>query len=310
MHIGIIGANGFIGSHLAESLSVSDEFKLTLVGRQRESQFKGNASYSSIASVADNELKQIFSNLDVVYYLASSSIPASTWLNPHTEIENNLRPFLHFLDVIADVGVKKVVFVSSAGTIYGPSEARLKEDADKRPFSPHGIMKFTMENFLEYYRRKSGLNYDIYRVSNVFGEGQNTQKGLGLINTLIENIIEKGSVNIYGDGSNLRNYVYVKDVARLLHLSLKGGLSVSNIWNLASSDSFTINQILERLKWWIPVEFTVNYHQRRMSDNPVIDVDNSKILAAYPDFRFTEFQQAIIATYNFIQNSRNLTSSQ
>ena len=132
---------------------------------------------------------------------------------------------------------------------------------------------------------------------------------LGLINIFIEDIIRQGSVNVFGDGSNLRNYIYVKDVSRLLSLSLNADKSVSNIWNLASMDSFTINQVIERMKVLLPVDFTFNYLHARSSDNTAIDIDNSKLMSAFPGFTFTEFDQAVLSTFLHIKQQLSLNSA-
>ncbi|MFN5182504.1 MAG: NAD-dependent epimerase/dehydratase family protein [Bacteroidota bacterium] len=308
MNIGIIGANGFIGSHLVEFLSSNHSVKLILFGNEPKTTKDFNGSYYCVKDLDSDKLNQIFSSIDLVYYLASSSIPASTWQNPVVEIQNNLTNFLNFLESISRSGVKKIAFVSSAGTIYGPSKVKLNEEDVKHPFSPHGIIKLTMENFLSYYQKKYGLQYDIYRVSNVFGEGQNTKKGLGLINTFMEHILKMQQVTVYGDGMHLRNYIYVKDVVRLMSISLDSDIYKSNIWNVSSNNSFTINEVIEKIKDCIPEKFSVQYIEQRLSDNLHIDLDNSKILADCPDFVFTDFNSAILNVYNHLRSDLSLSS--
>ena len=302
MNIAIIGANGFIGSHLSKVLSKDPRLNLFFFGRSSENNLSSETNYHGINHLHLQKYTTLFSEIDLVYYLASSSIPASSWDNPQEEIEINLKPFLDYLDFFTLCKIKKLVFVSSAGTVYGPSKVKVKEDADKHPFSPHGIVKLAMENFLEYHRRKSNLQYDIYRVSNVFGEGQNTKKGLGLINTLLENCIVNRKVTVFGNGENLRNYVYVKDLVQLMQHSIKAEIKESSIFNLASNDSYTINQIIEALKEIVEEDFEVVYQSNRKSDNEFIDIDNSKILLSYPDFQFTDFKQAIKNTYDHIKS--------
>ena len=96
------------------------------------------------------------------------------------------------------------------------------------PFSPYGIIKLAMEHFLNYYHSKYGLASDIYRVSNVYGDGQDTTKGLGIINTFIEKILSENRVTVFGKGESVRNYVYVKDVAEILSLSTSTDIKKSN----------------------------------------------------------------------------------
>ena len=189
LKVGVVGANGFIGRHLVAALNATSGITVVQFGRAQNAMYNSSIPYAQIdlqhihKSVAD------FKGLDVVYYLASETIPASSWQKPLLELEKNLKPFIEFCEVLAQHGTKKVVFVSSAGTVYGPSESRLTEDATTKPFSPYGIIKLAMENFLNYFQKKYNLSYDIYRVSNVFGDGQDISKGLGIINTFLENDI-------------------------------------------------------------------------------------------------------------------------
>lgn len=301
MNVAIIGSNGFIGSHLTTRLSQIPDVNLSLFGRGLKSLFDDQYPYSQLDLSNQEQINTLFSNIDVVYYLASATIPASSWENPSIELEKNLLPFITFTECISKLKVKKIIFVSSAGTIYGPSTEKVTEDSDKKPFSPYGIIKLTIEHFLNYFKAKYNLNYDIYRVSNVYGEGQNTSKGLGIINTFIENILNKHQIQIFGNGENTRNYVYVKDVAELLSYSLKMDMAKSDIFNISSNDTISINNLVGILKEVVNEDFNVLYENMRQSDNSAIDLDNTKILKSMPSFKFTSIQDGISQTYQHIK---------
>ena len=187
---------------------------------RRQQQKSNNTPYYNLDLSNPKQIQEWFSDIDIVYYLASDSIPASSWDSPIQDIENNLIPFIKLLDIISLCSVKKVVFTSSAGTIYGSSSTPLSEDSNKTPFSPHGISKLTMDHYLNYYKTRYNLAFDIFRISNVYGEGQDTSKGLGVINTFIESINNTNEVNIYGSGENIRNYIYINDVVEILSYSI------------------------------------------------------------------------------------------
>jgi len=300
MNIAIIGSNGFIGNHLVNHLCNNKGYSLHLFGLGEINACELDFPYYQLSILTSDELKNIYSEIDLVFYLASSTIPASSWDNPIQELKYNLQPFLNFMEIISNTSVKKIAFISSAGTIYGPSDLKVKEDFDKHPFSPYGIMKLTIEHFLNYYKIKHGISYDIYRISNVYGEGQNIKKGLGVINTFLESIILNNKVSIFGSGDNLRNYIYVKDVVKLIEYSAKSDLSGSNEWNVSSNNTLTVNDIVDILKQIIPEKFEVERWQSRKSDNPKIDIDNSKILEHFPNFEFTDFKDSILRVYNYI----------
>lgn len=302
MNVAIIGSNGFIGSHLTNKLSQIPDIKLFLFGRGETSIFESQYPYIQLDLLNKQQINLHFSNIDIVYYLASATIPATSWENPSIELEKNLLPFINFSECVCKLKVKKIIFLSSAGTIYGSCTEKVTEDTDKKPFSPYGIIKLTMEHFLNYFKTKYNVNFDIYRVSNVYGDGQNTSKGLGIINTFIENIINKQQIQIFGNGENTRNYVYVKDVAELLSYSLNPNGNVSEIYNIASNDTISINELVHLLKDVAPENFKVLNEDKRLSDNSTIDIDNTKILNANPHFKFTKIKDGISQTYNYIKN--------
>ena len=177
MNIAIIGANGFIGKHLTQLLTKDKNISLYLFGRSKTNSTNIKCPYTSIDLLNSDQIISSFKKIDLVYYLASDSIPSSSWDNAKNECEYNLIPFINFLECISKLNVKKIAFVSSAGTIYGSSNLKLSETADKKPFSPYGINKLTMEYYLHYFEVKHNLKHDIYRVSNIYGENQNTSKG-------------------------------------------------------------------------------------------------------------------------------------
>lgn len=301
MNVAVIGANGFIGKHLVAKLSSLSGVNIFAFDISDKSALDPTINYKKNDLSNTDQIVTDFSAIDVVYFLASATIPVTSWENPLMEIEKNLVPFINFADTVAKLKVKKIAFLSSAGTIYGATQQKVSETSDKNPFSPYGIIKLTMENFLRYFETRYKVNFDIYRISNVYGEGQNTSKGLGLINTLLEKIITEGKIKVFGNGETLRNYIYVKDVAELLSLSVTGNIANSSTYNISSNDSLTINQIVEVIKKTVSENFEVINEQTRLSDNSAIDLDNTKITKAVPSFTFTPIEKGIAQTYSYIK---------
>jgi len=210
------------------------------------------------------------------------------------------------MNAVCRLSLKKLVFISSAGTVYGATYNNVVEDSYKNPFNPHGITKLTMEYFLNYYQIKYGINFDIYRVANVYGEGQSTSKGIGIINSFLESIIKSGTVNIFGDGSNIRNYVYVQDLAFILSRSVYLPKDVSEVFNVASNDTLSINELVTIIKKVVDRPFEILYTPKRLSDNPSAQLDNTKLLNTFSEFNFTSIEEGIRKTYNFISHSIGL----
>jgi UDP-glucose 4-epimerase len=299
MRVGIIGAEGFIAKNFFNTLQKESSLEISLYVRK----LKSNSTLNFIPlDLTNNPDKNFFKGNDLLYYMLSDTIPASSWAYPKKEIDLNLVPFLNFLDCAVESDVKKVVFISSAGTIYGSSSIKVNEDFEKTPYSPYGINKLTMEYYLHYYKMRFNLNYDIYRISNVYGIGQDISKGLGVINTFLDNIIRHSKVNVFGDGKTIRNYIYINDVVRLLKISLKD-INVSRTLNLSSNDEISINDLLKVIAKVIDVNFEINYQSNRKSDVPCILLDNSRILSLIDDFKFTQLELGILDTFNNMVNN-------
>lgn len=297
MKIAIIGSKSFIGGHLINELILDGSHELYFFSKSQGT-INGKC-VETMDTFYRSETNAI--NFDLAYYLASDSIPASSWENPFLEIENNLIPFMHFLTECTSRKVKKVIFISSAGTVYGPSLDLLTESSAKEPFSPYGINKLTMEYYLQYWRLKFDLYFDIFRVSNVYGEGQNTSKGLGIINSILENIVHKKITPIYGDGSSVRNFIHVKDVAKILSKSCNS-IQSSGIYNLSSENNLSISELITCIEDVLNVKCTTEYLPSRGSDNPSIIVDNKELKKIFPNFKFTSIEEGILRTYRSIVN--------
>jgi UDP-glucose 4-epimerase len=301
MNVAVIGANGFIGKHLVTKLSSLPNVNVFAFDISDKSAFDSKITYKKNDLSDAKQIASDFAEIDIVYFLASATIPVTSWENPIMEMEKNLIPFINFGNIVAQLKVKKIAFLSSAGTIYGSTKQKVSESSDKNPFSPYGITKLAMENFLLYFKTRYNINFDVYRISNVYGEGQNTSKGLGLINTLLEKIISENKIKIFGNGETLRNYIYVKDVAELLSLSTTADVGTSSTYNISSNDSLTINQIVDVIKTTVSEKFEIINEETRLSDNSAIDLDNTKIIKAVPSFKFTPIAKGIAQTYSYIK---------
>ena len=166
----------------------------------------------------------------------------------------------------------------------------MTEKTPAEPFSPHGIIKRAIESFLQYAKLNYKIHYDIYRISNAYGEGQNVGKGLGFINTALENIINNRPVIIYGDGENVRDYIYVKDIAKLLMLSFSKDLEDSDIYNISSNHAISLNELIILIKKVLDIDFEVKHLSGRLSDNRKVILDNFKIMENFKETRLTTLE--------------------
>lgn len=300
----IFGGAGFIGSHTTETL-IANNFEVTVFD-------KINASRRNLTDVLDKirfiegdfnntiDIKESLKNQDYAIHLVSSTLPADSNLNPQYDVETNLISSLNLFEECVKQKIKKVIFISSGGTIYGnPQKLPINEKHPTNPTSSYGIIKLTIEKYLSLYKSLRGLEYKILRFSNPFGERQNPLPGQGLISNLLYRIKNKKTLEIWGDGKVVRDYFYIKDGANAIYLAIKDQ-SQSNIFNISSSKGYSINQILDRFRKVLNLKFKVKYTSGRKFDVSKNILDNSKarkILRWKPE---TEFNNALMNTWSYI----------
>jgi len=292
-----LGFNGFIGRCLTAALVEKENISVTIFSKDTVPSSDTRLKYIQGDFLDTVALRKALANQDIVYHLISQTIPSSSWNYPLLEVEKNLIPTLNLIELSAEANVKKICFASSGGTVYGLQERLLDEQSLTEPFSPYGIIKRAMESLLLYAKMKCELNYDIYRISNAYGEGQNVGKGLGFINCALENIIMGRPVIIYGDGENIRDYIYVKDIAELLTLSIYKPLKDSDIYNVSSGHPISLNALVNLMKDVLGIDFEVSYISGRTSDNKCVILNNAKIMNFFENRSLTFLEDGIKQTY-------------
>lgn len=298
----VLGAGGLIGRNLVDELSQTAGFSLTGFGRNPDTSMPSGSRFIHGRFEDENALREALKGQDIVFHLISQTIPSSSWNDPLLEVETNLIPSIKLIELAAESGVKKICFASSGGTVYGLQQSLLDEATLTEPFSPHGIVKRTIESFLLYAKVKHELHYAIFRISNVYGEGQDIRKGLGFINTALENIINGRPVLIYGDGNNVRDYIYVKDAVKLIATSALQSLDSSDIFNVCANCSVSLNDLVVLIKKVTGIDFDVAYLPGRANDNRTVIIDNSRIMKACDTITLTSLEEGIGKTFAFLKD--------
>lgn len=245
----VLGGSGFIGSHLVEALVKAGYKVRTFDTRPLPVIDTGSAILEEIRGdfLDSAQVFEAVRGCDYVFHLVSTTLPKTSNDNPLADVRENLLPTLSMLNAASVHGVKKVIFLSSGGTIYGiPQSLPIAEDHPKRPLSSYGIVKLTIEHYLHLYHELHGLKYQILRLSNPFGERQAIASSQGVIAVFTAKILKGEALEVWGDGGVIRDYIYISDVidAMLLALTYDGPHREINI---GSGQGLSINQVIDAL---------------------------------------------------------------
>jgi len=255
----LLGGGGFIGSALAARLQ-QEKAPVYVVGRHDAEQ-----------------LKQLLPQYGTVVHLASSTTPGSSATDPALELDN-LALTLRLLDLLQAQPETHLIFFSSGGTVYGnPERLPVTEDSPIAPLSHHGAGKAAQEVFCQSLRAQ-GHPVTILRPSNAYGPGQTLCHGFGLIRTMLEHVRMGTPLEIWGDGENVRDFIYIDDVVeatlRLIRLPQDSGT-----YNLGSGVGHTVNEVRGIVEAVCGQELRTTYRDARGIDVRSVVLDNSRLAA-------------------------------
>ena len=283
MNILFIGGAGFIGSSLVKRF-VSDRKYLVFILEPEFANISRLNGYdltvfrNSLSNI--NEVKNILlaNNIEVVVHLVSTLIPGSNYDDYVNEFKNVIFPSIELMEFCANEKIKFVYF-SSGGTIYGNRTTfqPFVETDNMEPISYYGWSKQMMENSILFKNRTQNLKYLIIRPSNPYGHGQNLYGKQGLVAVAIGKIIENKSVEVWGDGSAIRDYIYIEDLASVFYQLINKDICNETI-NLGSGRGYSVNDVLAFLKIISKVDIKIEYKNARPVDvsNMVLDVEKMK----------------------------------
>jgi UDP-glucose 4-epimerase len=260
MKIMVTGGAGFIGSHIVdEYLSAGhDVIVVDNLSTGRRINLNPAARFFEI-DISDGDLRQLLEaeRPDVINHQAAQIDVRRSVEDPGYDARVNILGSLNLLEAGRAAGVKKIIFASTGGAIYGEQDYfPADEKHPNRPLSPYGIAKLSVEKYLDFYRAVHGIDYTVLRYANVYGPRQNPKGEAGVVAVFCERMMKKAAPVINGDGKQTRDYVYVGDVVRanLLALEAREGAS-NNIFNIGTGIEMDVNTIFHILQRYLGTDF-------------------------------------------------------
>ena len=248
MNILLIGSTGFIGSHLSRFLSVKG-YNVYTVSRTPITS-PGNENHFNLAVMGwDNILKQLTRLEDwTIIDLAYASVPNTSFTDPIKDFSDNLYLVNKHLGLVKKLSIRRYIYISSGGTIYGDSQDPLiSETAPNFPLSPYGITKMACERYVFLDHKVNNLPINIIRPSNIYGPGQIPFRGQGFISTALALILTGKPIQVFGDGGVIRDYLFIDDFCKAMHSVIEHAVN-GEIYNISSGTGHSIAQIIAHIK--------------------------------------------------------------
>lgn len=241
----VLGGNGFIGSHVVDKLLV-DGHSVRVLDRSpekyRQPLLDVDYRFASLDDVA--ALTSALDDIDIVYHFISSTVPSTSNTDPIFDIESNLVGTVRLLECMHKVGICRIVYLSSGGTVYGRSSiSPIPETHALNPICSYGIVKLAVENYLHMFSELYGLSAVIIRASNPYGERQGHSGVQGVVGTFMNSLCSGRQVVIWGNGDIVRDFIYVKDLAELCVLA--GASNIAGIYNGGTGHGLSVGEVYQ-----------------------------------------------------------------
>lgn len=278
MRILVLGGSGFLGSHVVDIFNASGH-EVTVFDRHPE-RFRSQLSsvhffQAEFGNRGELEIA-LSKGVDVVVHLISSTLPQSSNDDPIYDVQSNLVESIALFELCVKHSVRKVVYISSGGTVYGVPEAiPVTESHSTKPLCSYGITKRAIEDYLHLFHSLYGLQYDVLRVANPYGVRQDPLRKQGVISVFLYKYLNNEEITIWGDGSVVRDYVNVVDVARACLLSASS--KNSGIYNVGSGVGLSLIDLLAVLENIVGSKPSIKWLPGRGLDVPKIVLDCSHI---------------------------------
>lgn len=279
MRCTIFGGGGFIGSAIVDRLLL-DGHQLRIFERPRVQPYRQfNASESVEWCTGDflsvHDVDAAIDGAEAIIHLVSTTLPKGSNDDPVYDVQTNLVSTLHLLDAMARKKVGRIVFISSGGTVYGPARyLPVDEQHATDPQVSYGIIKLAIEKYILMYQRLHGIKAVILRVTNPFGERQRAEAAQGAVGVFLRCALRGETIEIWGDGSVTRDFIYIADVADAFTNALAYS-GADSVFNISSGVGTSLNRLVAMIE-----QLVGHRVERRYFPGRPIDVPNSILSSA------------------------------
>jgi UDP-glucose 4-epimerase len=306
----VLGSTGFIGSHLVEDL-VRHGFEVRALIRPGSSRRKLPDILERIEVVEGDfeDGKALASAVEgcvIVFHLISTTVPSSSNRDPGSDVQANLVTTVRFIETCRRADVKKIVFGSSGGAVYGASRViPITEDFPTHPQSSYGIVKLAIEKYLQLYHHQYGLKYAVLRMGNVYGPRLPLSGEQNAVGAFLRSAYKQQPLTVWGDGSVLRDYIYVSDVVRAFRAALRERLPVG-VFNVGTSVGTSLTELIQKIQVVTGQKLYVRWEPSRRVDVPqnVLAIDRARNLLSWQPI--VDLEAGLNLTWKWVCSNREM----
>lgn len=295
----VLGAGGFVGSHLCGRLMDGGQEVVGLGRSEKPASIQGVDWVRG--DFADRVLlRRTLEGCAVAVHLVSTTTPAASNVDPLGDLQSNLAGTLAFLEEARLAQVGLIIFVSSGGTVYGvPDVEAVPETMLSNPLCAYGITKFAAEQYLELYKHLHGIEYCVLRISNIFGERQKVRQQQGVMAAFMGAAARGQPLEIWGDGSVVRDYLYVSDAVGAIVRAMEMPASAHRVFNVGSGIGRSIRDLVADVQEVSGRPLNVSYRPGRKVDVPriVLDITRARTVLGWEPVEM--WRNALQKTYRW-----------
>lgn len=298
----VVGGFGFIGSNLVRRLS-AEWSQVRVMDLRREPAVPVPRAVELIDGDYGNEglVASALAGVSTVFHLASVTTPSTGADDPIHDVQANLVSTLRLLEVCVRARVKRVVFISSGGTVYGPAQSNpIAEEHPLNPICSYGVVKRAIESYLAVYRSVHGLEQVVLRVSNPYGPGQYPFGRQGVVAAVLGCLWRDEVMPLWGDGTVVRDFLYVDDLSEAFVRAATTRDVGDGVFNIGAGAGRSIREVMSSAESVTGRALRVRTEPGRAIDVPVNVLDCRRASSVLGWRATTPMEDGLRATWSWI----------
>lgn len=296
----VVGASGFVGRHLVRALSARGK-KVTAISRRPADHDMEGVESINAESIEPGRYVTLLDQCSSVAYLASRSTPGSSAGRPIDEVQGNLLPLATLLQAMQSKPQVELLYLSSGGSLYESTpDEPATEAAQIRPRSYHGAAKVAAEYFIRAWCQQYGGRATLLRPSNIYGPGQVERPGFGIVPACFGKIARGETLQVWGDGSTVRDYLYIDDFVGLCMAVLETPMPTGvHAYNASSGIGIDLNELFRLVEFVVGQPLCRSYQLHRTVDATHIVMDPGATLSRYGWMPMTPLEEGLRKTWDW-----------